>query len=158
METAAAAAILKALPNPVLLIDSEKTIVTANDAAKNLLGAEIEGRTLALALRQPEVLDAVNDVLGGEYQRSARISLLTSVHRSFDIQVTTIEAAAQSDARAVLIMHDMTAAQNAEQMRADFVANVSHELRSPLSALVSFIETLRGPAQTIRARATASWI
>ena len=147
METATTAAILQALPDPVLLIDSQKTIVTANEAAKNLMGVEIEGRSLALALRQPEVLDAVNDVLRGEDQQSARISLLMSVRRIFDIQVAALEAATQSDARAVLIMHDMTAAQNAEQMRADFVANVSHELRSPLSALVSFIETLRGPAR-----------
>ena len=147
METVATAAILKALSNPVLLIDGENTIVTANDAAKTLLGDEIEGRTLALALRQPEVLDAVKDVLGGEYRRSARVSILTSFRRSFDIQVATLEAAAQSDAEAVLIMHDMTAVRNAEQMHADFVANVSHELRSPLSALVGFIETLRGPAR-----------
>ncbi len=147
METAATATILQALPDPVLLIDGEKTIVTANDAAKNLLGAQIEGRSLALALRQPEVLDAVNDVLGGEERRSARISLLASVRRSFDIQVATLETAVQSDVKAVLIMHDMTAARNAEQMRADFVANVSHELRSPLSAMVAFIETLRGPAR-----------
>ena len=147
MEIVTTAAILQALPDPVLLIDSQKTIVTANEAAKNLMGVEIEGRSLALALRQPEVLDAVNDVLRGEDQQSARISLFMSVRRIFDIQVAALEAATQSDARAVLIMHDMTAAQNAEQMRADFVANVSHELRSPLSALVSFIETLRGPAR-----------
>ena len=44
-------------------------------------------------------------------------------------------------------MHDMTATRNAEQMRSDFVANVSHELRSPLSSLVGFIETLRGAAR-----------
>ncbi|MBL93821.1 MAG: two-component sensor histidine kinase [Magnetovibrio sp.] len=147
MTTVATAAILQALPDPVLLIDGKKTIVSANDAAKNLLGAQIEGRSLVLALRQPEVLDAVNDVLGGEDHRSAHISLMTSVRRSFDIQVTTLEAAAQSNARAVLIMHDITAARNAEQMRADFVTNVSHELRSPLSSLVGFIETLRGPAR-----------
>ena len=47
----------------------------------------------------------------------------------------------------MLVMHDVTAERNAEEMRADFVANVSHELRSPLSSLVGFIETLRGPAR-----------
>ena len=57
METVATAAILQALSDPVLLIDGENTIVTANDAAKTLLGDEIEGRSLALALRQPEVLE-----------------------------------------------------------------------------------------------------
>ena len=48
--------ILDALPNPVLLLDSQKTIVAANSAAKELLGAEIEGRSLAIALRLAVVL------------------------------------------------------------------------------------------------------
>jgi len=49
------------------------------------------------------------------------------------------------DASAILVLHDVTAARKTEQMRADFVSNVSHELRSPLSSLLGFIETLRGP-------------
>lgn len=52
METAATATILQALTDPVLLIDGEKTIVTANDAAKNLLGAQIEGRTADVHIRR----------------------------------------------------------------------------------------------------------
>ena len=48
---------------------------------------------------------------------------------------------------AMVALHDVTAAKKADQMRADFVANVSHEMRSPLSSLLGFIETLRGPAR-----------
>ena len=147
METTATTAILHVLPDPVLLIDAEKQILAANIAAKNLLGNQLEGRALALALRHPDVLDAVDEVLNGAEQRQIRISLLDSVRRSFDIQIASLTGTAQYEADAVLIMHDMTAEHNAEQMRADFVANVSHELRSPLSSLVGFIETLRGPAR-----------
>jgi two-component system, OmpR family, phosphate regulon sensor histidine kinase PhoR len=147
METTATTAILHVLPDPVLLIDSEKRILAANIAAKNLLGDQIEGRALTLALRHPDILDAVDEVLNGAEQRQIRISLLNSVRRSFDIQVASLTETTQYEADAVLIMHDMTAEHNAEQMRADFVANVSHELRSPLSSLVGFIETLRGPAR-----------
>ena len=46
----------------------------------------------------------------------------------------------------MLVLRDETRAKRAEQTRADFVANASHELRSPLSALIGFIETLLGPA------------
>jgi len=48
--------------------------------------------------------------------------------------------------RYVLLLQDETRAKRAEQTRADFVANASHELRSPLSSLIGFIETLKGPA------------
>jgi two-component system phosphate regulon sensor histidine kinase PhoR len=147
METTATTAILHVLPDPVLLIDAEKQILVANIAAKNLLGDQIEGRALTLALRHPDILDAVDEVLNGAEQRQLRISLLDSVRRSFDIQIASLTGTTQYEADAVLIMHDMTAEHNAEQMRADFVANVSHELRSPLSSLVGLIETLRGAAR-----------
>jgi two-component system phosphate regulon sensor histidine kinase PhoR len=47
----------------------------------------------------------------------------------------------------LLVLHDLTAAKRAEQMRVDFVANASHELKTPLASLSGFIETLRGPAR-----------
>jgi len=147
MDTTATTAILDALPDPVLLLDSQKSIVAANQSALDLLGPHIKGRSLALAIRHPEVLDALTDVLDGGAQQQIGISLLGPVRRNFDIQVASLAETAESSADAILIMHDMTATRNAEQMRADFVANVSHELRSPLSSLVGFIETLRGAAR-----------
>jgi two-component system phosphate regulon sensor histidine kinase PhoR len=58
-----------------------------------------------------------------------------------------LPASADSHApRVVLVLRDETRAKRAEQSRADFVANATHELRSPLAALIGFIETLRGPA------------
>jgi len=51
------------------------------------------------------------------------------------------------DLAIMLVLQDMTAAIRADQMRVDFVANASHELRSPLSSILGFIETLQGPAQ-----------
>lgn len=55
-------------------------------------------------------------------------------------------AADGGERRIVLVLHDETRARRAEQTQSDFVANASHELRSPLSALIGLIETLRGPA------------
>ena len=147
MENMTTTALLNVLPDPVLLIDAEKQILAANIAAKNLLGDQIEGRTLTLALRHPDILDAVDEVLNGAERRQIRISLLHSVRLSFDIQIASLTRTTQYEADTVLIMHDMTAERNAEKMRADFVANVSHELRSPLASLVGFIETLRGTAR-----------
>ncbi|MEC7656026.1 MAG: ATP-binding protein [Pseudomonadota bacterium] len=147
MDTPATTAVLDALLDPVLLLDSNKSIVAANQSARDLLGNQIKGRSLALAIRDPEVLDAVNEVLSGGDQQQIGISLMGPFRRNFDIQVASLTDTAESSADAILIMHDMTATRNAEQMRSDFVANVSHELRSPLSSLVGFIETLRGAAR-----------
>ena len=51
---------------------------------------------------------------------------------------------------AMLLLHDLTAVKRVEQMRADFVANASHELKTPLASLIGFIETLQGPARDDR--------
>ena len=71
------------------------------------------------------------------------ISVPSPVQRNFLVRAVALDDEA---AAAMLIFEDVTGARAAEEMRADFVANVSHELRSPISSLVGFIETLRGPA------------
>ncbi|MEQ8196097.1 MAG: ATP-binding protein, partial [Rhodospirillales bacterium] len=81
----------------------------------------------------------------------AEIDLSAPLRRSFSLHAVRLsEENREYGARVVLLIHETTAAKRAEQMRADFVANVSHELRSPLSALVGFIETLQGPAKEDR--------
>jgi two-component system phosphate regulon sensor histidine kinase PhoR len=50
-------------------------------------------------------------------------------------------------AAAIIALHEVTELKRAEQMRADFIANAGHELKTPLAALIGFIETLRGPAR-----------
>jgi two-component system phosphate regulon sensor histidine kinase PhoR len=62
-------------------------------------------------------------------------------------RVARVEGASFGGAVAILTLHDITALKAAEQMRADFVANAGHELKTPLATLVGFIETLLGAAR-----------
>ena len=55
--------------------------------------------------------------------------------------------AAADGSLALIVLHDTTALRRAERMRADFVANASHELKTPIAGIMGFIETLRGPAR-----------
>jgi len=147
-DTAIAAAILDSLPDPVLLVDSGRKVIAANKASRDLLGEGILGRGLSLSLRNPEALKAVNDVLAGVTVNGFAVSFPVPVFQNFDVHVTPFPPTREGDTRAIVILHDVSSAAAAEKMRADFVANVSHELRSPLSSLVGFIETLKGAART----------
>ncbi|HTH95785.1 MAG TPA: ATP-binding protein [Stellaceae bacterium] len=134
--------VLARLPDPVLLLDERRRVIEANDAARELLGQALLGRDLAVALRTPAVLTAVNAVLKDGRDRIIDFELSTSVERQLRARVIALPGM-----RGVLLaLHDQTAAKRSEQMRGDFIANASHELRTPLSTLLGFIETLRGPA------------
>ncbi|CUJ95282.1 Alkaline phosphatase synthesis sensor protein PhoR [Ruegeria denitrificans] len=140
---------VSAIPMPALMVDQTERIIAANDDAKTLLTQNIVGRHFATILRQPGVIDAIEQCLHSKGPAKAR-------HLSNDgAQDTTLEVecrymngvGAVSGGAMLAIFQDVTHVEQASQMRRDFVANVSHELRTPLTALMGFIETLRGPAR-----------
>ena len=144
-EAATAPRILDMVPDPLLLIDSERRITRANRAARELAGIELAGHDLAAGLRHPELANATDRVLAGEGGQWVEITLPVPVERSFSVRVEPL-GEDLPDA-AVIAFHDLTALHQTERMRADFVANVSHELKTPLAGLAGYIETLRGPAR-----------
>lgn len=139
--------VLDCVPTSVIVVDGKRRVIHANRAALELLGVAAMGRDLALSLRHPSVLDAIDFVLQGNEQRSGEIVLPVPVSRHLAFRTERLANAPLEDGSvATVVLNDITATKKAEEMRADFIANVSHELRSPLTALIGFIETLRGPA------------
>jgi len=141
------AAILDAIPAPIILLDAGRRIRRANAAARELLGEGIIEREIEGVLRDPGVLEMIDAVQAGQEPRAASFSIPGPVERYFEARAARLPAEAGSGTAILLALYDVTAIRRAEQMRADFVANVSHELRTPLATLVGFIETLRGPAR-----------
>ncbi len=139
---------LDSLPDPVILLDGAREIVAINRPAHDLLGVGMLGRDLALTLRHPDVLAAVETVSSGALSIVEEITLPVPVPRTYTLYVSGLADTGESETpRTLLVLHDETRAKRAEQSRADFVANASHELRSPLAGLIGFIETLRGHAR-----------
>lgn len=144
---AATETILSSLPDPLILFDDRRRIVRANKAALSVLGSNLLGRDLAVALRNPAVLDAADAVLRGEAGGAVEFSQAVPVNRDLRAHIVPLPSLGPEGARAVLTLQDLTASKRSERMRADFAANASHELRTPLATLLGFIETLRGPAR-----------
>jgi len=147
-EPAVEAGILEGLADPVILLDRRGCILDCNFAARELLGGEPVGTELAKALHSREIAETLAAVLAGDTRQRTEVLLPFPVSRSFELHIWELpEETAGKEVWTILVLHDVTAAKKTEQMRADFVSNVSHELRSPLSSLLGFIETLRGPAR-----------
>ena len=144
---ASAESVLSALPEPLLLINTERRIVSANPSAVDLLGPRLAGRDLGAALRVPAVLEATDAVLEGGDGRTVEVDLPGAVERHLSAQIGRLRPPTSEGAAAVVTLTDITATKRSERMRQDFVANASHELRTPLATLLGFIETLRGPAR-----------
>jgi two-component system, OmpR family, phosphate regulon sensor histidine kinase PhoR len=145
---AAAEGILEALPDPVLLLDRDRRVARANPAARALLGVDPTGNDLAGVLRAPPVLAAADAVLADGAAREVPYRIEVPIERHFGVLIAPIAGSRdEKGPRAVVRLVDLTAVKRAEEMRADFAANASHELKTPLSALIGFIETLRGPAR-----------
>jgi len=116
-----ASAILGSMIEGVAVISGDERILFANQAFSKILGledvGEIEGRPLLEVARQSDLLAAIKMALSGQEQVSS--------HKG-----------------AVLVLNEITDLSRLERLRQDFVANVSHEFRTPLTAIQGFAETL----------------
>ncbi|MBT3360416.1 MAG: PAS domain-containing protein [Rhodospirillales bacterium] len=141
--------ILDAIPDPVLVFRRDRRIIHANRAVIDLFGYDPIDSDLTTAVRNPDVIDAVEEVLagGGGMSRTVEYTRGENVEQYLLAQLVRLSSIRQIDPAAVLVIHDLTAIRRTMEMRADFVANVSHELRTPLSTIVGMVETLQGAAK-----------
>lgn len=140
------AQIVQALPLVALIIGPDERITVANGHARSLLGQEIVGRHCITGLRQPNILDAIETVFRTKTKQESRyLGRDSGRDTTFRVNIAPIETGKGTSV--LITFEDLTDIEDAGKMRRDFVANVSHELKTPLTALMGFIETLRGPAR-----------
>ena len=156
-----AQSLLDGVPVPMLAVDAHARTIAANAAARLLLGDDLLDRPFVTILRHPGVVQAVDWVLAPDrHPAPARPEGLSAAPgcavlrahlgvdgRNIMAEITVAPLSLLIGRGASIAILDRSVADEAEQVRRDFVANVSHELKTPLTAMLGFIETLRGPAR-----------
>jgi two-component system phosphate regulon sensor histidine kinase PhoR len=146
--------ILETLSDPLMVIAAEEAddltgrrFVFANAAARELFKLAPRGGLLVSAVRNPQVLEAVDESLFGGLRRSVDYVGGGAQGREWMAHSAPLGLDERGSRLALLVLSDETDARRSERTRADFLANASHELRTPLASLSGFIETLRGHAK-----------
>ncbi len=137
------AAILGSMVEGVAVVDATNRVVFSNPGFGEILGLDLPpriGSALVESVRQTELIEAVRNVLGGEPAVHAEIVTGTVRQRFFAATATAVRGGEKSGA--VLVLHDITDLRKLERVRRDFVANVTHEFKTPLTAIQGFAETL----------------
>jgi two-component system phosphate regulon sensor histidine kinase PhoR len=147
-------AILRSMVEGVAVIDAEERLVFYNRAFSEILimdPANAEGRPLIEVVRNSDLVGLIRRALRGDEGLQSDITMGITQARSFSITaapVKALDAPASSGAPygkpsgAVVVLHDVTELRRLERVRQDFVANVSHEFKTPLTAIQGFAETL----------------
>ena len=140
--------IVMSFPFPVLVIGPDRKLVCANDKLREMFPRASKGVDLALVTRDPLLLETVRQVLLRKKAGECELRIGHSPSRTFKAYASPIfsNSGAHSLDGVSLSLIEITDSLEAERMYSVFVANVSHELRSPLTTLISAIDTLEGPA------------
>jgi len=135
--------IIRNIPEALLLIDTHGVIELSNNAARDLFGVSpLEGKMAIEVIRNPAFLTLVDQVTRDRMTGSTEVVTDFPEEKYLSVLVSPISYEVGKIGGIAAIFHDMTRLKRLEQMRKDFVANVSHEIRTPVTAIRGFSETL----------------
>lgn len=142
--------LLKNMHDGFMLLDAQGKVLICNSAAKKVFGVErdIEGRPLLEVIRNVGLTDIMRKVTDKEESVVQEIEIAHP--KELYLMATAVPfyypPSSENVSGVMLSFHDITRLKQLEDMRKDFVANVSHEIKTPITAIKGFAETLLGGA------------
>lgn len=137
--------VLENMMSGIVMIDREERIVLLNRSAEEFLGFstdELLGKKYNEAKQQFEFTQLISECIeSGDHIRDEMIFYFPE-ERILEVNVSPMSQANEEWAGVLIVLHNITAVRRLERMRSEFVANVSHELKTPIAAVKGFAETL----------------
>jgi two-component system phosphate regulon sensor histidine kinase PhoR len=139
--------VLTSMVEGVIAVDREQRLLMVNRAAAGMLAIDPSpalGRLLSETTRNPDLTRFTERLM--RERRTIETELIIGDDRHFQTHGTPLIDASGRDFGALVVMNDVTKLKRLETIRRDFAANVSHEMRTPLTAVKGFVETLQDGA------------
>lgn len=137
--------VIEVLPDALFILDKDQRIVRTNGMARHSFGHRILHRKLEEVLPVTDLVNAVENV---RQVRDIEFHINEGdIRREYVAKVTKFPANSPSYTDTIVTLHDLTEIKQIRRMRADFVANASHEMKTPLASIIGLIETLQNSAK-----------
>ena len=139
--------ILKSITHGILAIDIDGNIMLINEEAKRILkcnkSVQVEGRNINLAIKEEKLLKEITLSRGSKKSISKEINISDNLVYKFNLDPIYLQNTNNIIIGSIINIEDITEKVRLENMRSDFVANVSHELKTPLTSIINYIELLK---------------
>ena len=138
-------AVLASMDEGVLAIDQQERIIHMNRVAGEILGINhrgTKGMLLQQAIHHISLQDFIRAAIGAQKKLSRDLVLQGKIEKQILAAGRVLENADGQAIGALVVLRDITQLRHLETVRADFVANVSHELKTPITSIKGFVETL----------------
>jgi two-component system phosphate regulon sensor histidine kinase PhoR len=142
-------AILESMREGVLALDTQERVITVNRAAEALLGVmatQAKGHLIQEVVRNVTLQRLAAAAVHSTESTTADIVLRSAEERFLQATATALRDARGQDIGVLVVLNDVTQLRHLENIRRDFVSNVSHELKTPITSIKGFVETLRDGA------------
>jgi two-component system, OmpR family, phosphate regulon sensor histidine kinase PhoR len=139
-------AILSSMIEGVIAVDADERIIIMNNAAARMFGCDastVQGRSIQEAVRNSHLQQFISETLSGEKPVEREIGLFSDAEQYIFGHGTLIRDIEGKRIGALFVLSDITRIRRLENIRKDFVANVSHEIKTPITAIKGFVEILR---------------
>jgi two-component system phosphate regulon sensor histidine kinase PhoR len=140
--------ILSSMTEGVMAVDNQGNVVLVNDALSRMfeLIPPLYGNPHYEIIRDHDLNEFIREVLTTKKEKGKEISFIHPEEREIMIESALVRQKSKGGIFAVFVFHDITEFKKLEIVRKDFVANVSHELKTPLTSIKGFVEALRDGA------------
>ena len=140
------AAVLSSMAEGVIAVDMDEQIISINKAAARIfenLPENLLNRSIPEVIRNPDLQKFINNALSSKDNLEEDITLYQRGERILYVHNTPLEDPDGQRSGILVVLNDVTHLRKLENIRKDFAANVSHEIKTPLTAIKGFVETLR---------------
>ena len=131
----------KNFPDPLLIINGRNEILEYNISAYNLINEDAKGKKVYSLLRIPELTVFIDKVRKTKKSINSEVKLIYPEEKNYNVWISG-NRAIKNDFLNFIRLYDSTYEHNLQKMQREFIANASHELKTPVSTILSYCETL----------------